>query len=59
MSGETSDLVAHSLGWNDSNLGGDNLVGVEIKSKLGVVLLDDDTSGLLNGLSADTLKKKK
>lgn len=56
MGGETSNLVSHSLGWNDSNLRGDNLVGVEIKSKLGVVLLDDDTSGLLNGLGTDTLR---
>lgn len=55
MCGETSNLVTHSLGWQDSDFIDDTLVGVEIKGKLGVVLLDDSTSTLLDSLGTDTL----
>jgi hypothetical protein len=43
VSGETSNLVAKTLGGNDGNLVADLLVGLEIESKTGVVLLDKDT----------------
>jgi len=50
MGHETSDLVAHGLGRNESNLSADTLVGVEVESKTRIVLLDDGTSSLLDGL---------
>ncbi len=51
---ETGDLVSHSLGRNDGNFASDLLVDMEIKSQARVVLLDDHSGGLLNGLSSDT-----
>lgn len=53
MGGETGDLVAKTLRGDKGNLGDDLLVGGEVNSQLGVVLLDDDASGLLNGLSSN------
>ena len=47
-------LVAKGLGGYDGDLLDDPLVGVEVEGQLGVVLLDDDTSCLLDGLSSDT-----
>ena len=64
MGDKTSDLVAHGLRGDESNLSADTLVGVEVESKARVVLLDDCTSGLLDGLYANAthlvskLKKK-
>lgn len=55
MGGETSNLVTHTLGGGDGNLINKTLVGVEVESKTGVVLLDDSTCGLLDGLGADSL----
>ena len=55
VGGETSNLVTHTLGGGDGNLINKTLVGVEVKSKTGVVLLDDSTCGLLDGLGADSL----
>jgi len=53
VSGETSNLVAKTLGSNDGNLIADSLVGLEIESQLGVVSLNDDLGGLLDGLSTN------
>ena len=46
-------LVAERLGGDEGNLLDDPLVGVEVESELGVVLLDDDTCGLLDGFGSD------
>ena len=46
-------LVAERLGGDDGDLLDDPLVGVEVESELGVVLLDDDPSSLLHGLCSD------
>lgn len=54
MGDETCNLVSHSLGRNDSDLAGDLLVGVEVMGQLRVVLLDDDSGRLLDGLSSDS-----
>ena len=55
VGGESSNLVTHTLGGGDGDLIDDTLVGVEVKSKTGVVLLDDGTCGFLDGLGADSL----
>lgn len=46
-------LVAETLGSNNGNLVADALVGLEIESELGVVPLNDDLGGLLDGLGAN------
>ena len=51
---ETGDLVPQGLGRDQGDLLNDLLVGVEVKGKLGVVLLNDDLGGLLDGLGTDT-----
>lgn len=48
-----SYLVAETLGSNDSDLIADALVGLEVEGELGVVALNDDLGGPLNGLSTD------
>jgi hypothetical protein len=48
-----SDLVAKALAGDDGNLLRDTLVGIEVESEAGVVLLDNEASGLLDGLSAN------
>lgn len=48
-----SYLVAETLGGNDGDLIADALVGLEVESELGVVALNDDLGGPLNGLSTD------
>ena len=53
MGDETSDLVAHGLGGDESNLSADTLVGVEIESEARIVLLDDSACSLLDGLYAN------
>jgi hypothetical protein len=50
VSGVTSDLVAKTLGGDDSDLIADTLVGLEVEGELGVVTLNDDLGGSLNGL---------
>ena len=47
-------LVAERLGGDDGNLLDDPLVGVEVEGELRVILLDDDSSSLLDGLGSDT-----
>jgi hypothetical protein len=49
----SSYLVAKTLRSNDGNLIADSLVGLEIESQLGVVSLDNDLCGLLNGLGTN------
>lgn len=55
MSGESGNLVAHTLRGGDGDLIDDTLVGVKVESETGVVLLDDSTCGFLDGLGADSL----
>ena len=45
-----SYLVAKTLGGNDGDLIANALVGLEVESQLGVVALDDDLGGALDGL---------
>lgn len=45
-----SHLVAKTLRRNDGDLIADALVGLEVESQLGVVALDDDLGGALDGL---------
>lgn len=59
VSDETSNLVSHSLGRNDGNLGSHSLVGVEVQSQTRIVLLDDNSGGLLDGLGSDSLLDRK
>lgn len=47
-------LVAETLGCNNGNLVADALVGLEVEGELGVVPLNDDLGGLLDGLGTDT-----
>ena len=49
----SSYLVAETLGGNDGNLIADSLVGLEIEGQLGVVTLNDDLGGLLDGLGTN------
>lgn len=49
-----SNLVAELLAGNDGDLLTHTLVGVEVIAQTGVVLLDDDPSGLLYRLGPDT-----
>ena len=48
-----ADLVAEALGGNDSDLIADALVGLEVQGELGVVTLNDDLGGLLDGLGTN------
>lgn len=48
-----SHLVAKALGSNDSDLITDTLVGLEVQGELGVVTLNDDLGGLLDGLGTN------
>lgn len=47
---EFTNLVAKTLGGDDSDLIADTLVGLEVEGQLGVVSLDDDLGRSLNGL---------
>lgn len=53
VGGVASNLVAQTLGSDDSDLVADALVGLEVESELGVVPLNDDLGGLLDGLGTD------
>ncbi|MCV2423816.1 hypothetical protein LNV47_24855, partial [Paucibacter sp. DJ4R-1] len=53
VGGETRDLVAQALGRDDGHLIDNTLVGVEVKSEPGVVLLNEDTRSPLDGLGAN------
>lgn len=52
MGGETGNLVAETLGRDDSNLASNLLVGLEVQSQARVVLLDENLGGLLDSLSS-------
>jgi hypothetical protein len=54
----SSNLVAHTLGWQNGNIINNTLVGVEIDGEASVVLLDNSTSTLLYGLCTNTLEKR-
>lgn len=58
MNGIPGDFVTQGLGGNDGHLLADALVGVEIQSQSGVVLLNDDLGGLLDGLCPNTTLKE-
>jgi hypothetical protein len=49
----SSNLVSKTLGGDDGNITADLLVDVEVKGQLGVVLLDNDASSLLDGLGSN------
>lgn len=53
VSGETSNLISHSLGWNDSDFLANLLVGIEIGCERVVVLLNNDLGCLLDSLGSD------
>ena len=59
VSDETGDLVPQRLGRDQGDLLNDLLVCVEVKGELGVVLLNDDLGGLLDGLGTDTTHLKR
>lgn len=48
-----TDLVAETLGSNDGDLIADALVGLKVQGELGVVSLNDDLGGLLDGLGTN------
>jgi hypothetical protein len=48
-----SNLVAQALGGDNSDLITDTLVGLEVQGELGVVSLNDDLGGLLDGLGTN------
>jgi hypothetical protein len=53
VGGVSGNLVAQALGGNDGNLIADALVGLEVESQAGVVTLNDDLGGLLDGLGTN------
>lgn len=55
MGGESSDLITHTFGRGDCYLIDYTLVGVEIECEASVVLLDDGTCTLLDGLGTNSL----
>ena len=54
MGGETSNLVSHLLGLDDSDIVDDTLVVVEVLGQLSVVLLDDSSGSSLDGLGSNS-----
>ena len=46
----SADLVPETLRGDDGDLVADSLVGLEVEGEAGVVPLDDDLGGLLDGL---------
>ena len=48
-----SYLVAKTLRGNDCDLIADSLVGLEVEGQLGVVTLNNDLGGLLDGLGTN------
>ena len=53
MSGVSGNLVPEPLGRDNGNLIANPLVGLEVQRQLGVVTLNDDLGGLLDGLGSD------
>lgn len=53
MGGETGNLVAKTLGADDSDLIADALVGLEVEGEARVVLFNQDAGGFLDGLGSD------
>jgi len=54
MSNKSGDLIPQWLGGDKGHFFDDPLVGVEVQRQLGVVLLDDDPGGLLDGLGSNS-----
>lgn len=54
MGSEAGNFVTQALATADGNLGEEALVALEIESETGVVFLDEEAGGLLDGLGADT-----
>lgn len=52
------DLVAQRFAGDDGDLLAHALVGVEVAAQPGVVLLDDDPSGLLHRLGPDAALRR-
>ena len=50
MGGEAGDLVAETLGLDDSNVVDDSLIYMEVVGQLAVVLLNQCSGGSLNSL---------
>jgi hypothetical protein len=50
-------LVPQTLGGDDGDLIANTLVGLEVEGELGVVPLDDDLGGLLDGLGSNCSSK--
>jgi hypothetical protein len=53
VGGVAGNLVAQALGGDNSDLITDTLVGLEVQGELGVVSLNDDLGGLLDGLGTN------
>lgn len=53
MRGVPGDLVPQALAGNDGDLIAQLLVDLEVEGKLGIVPLNNDLSGPLDGLSPD------
>lgn len=56
---KAGDLVPHPLGRDDRHLVANALVCVEVHRQTRVVLLDDGSRRLLDGLRADTLRERR
>lgn len=54
MGGETGNLVAKTLAGDNGDFSSQTLVGLEIEGKTRIILLDEDTAGLLDSLCANT-----
>lgn len=52
--GLPGNLVSQGLSGDDGDFFADTLVGMEIRSQAGVVFLNDDLSGLLDGFGSYT-----
>lgn len=57
MSGVTSNLVSESLGLDLGDLRSQSLVGLEVQGQLGVVSLDQNLGGSLDGFSSNATLK--
>lgn len=55
MSSKSGNFVPHTLRRSDGDFIDDTLISVEVESEARVILLDDGTSGFLNGLSTNSL----
>lgn len=54
VSGEAGDFISHSLGGEKGDFTQNFLVEVEIGGDFGIVFLDENLGGLLNGLCSNS-----